>query len=137
MLQSIRSLSIVAVVAVLIAACGGGGSGAATVTPVADCPSAGSSAVASYAGTYTCTSPDVAFTAVLPTANGNFSSCSGIAIGALAVSCQGSIQADGAFSVAGTDSEGNPLTFVGNADATSVCGAEKSPAGSNTFKCQH
>jgi len=134
----IPSPSIVALVTVLLAGCGGGGS-STIPTAAVDCPSAGSGspAIASYAGTYSCTGPDVSFTAVLPTANGNFSSCSGLAVKTLAVSCHGSIGSDGTFNVTGTDSEGNALTFVGNATATAVCGSEQSPAGANTFQCQH
>jgi hypothetical protein len=137
--------TLTVLVSALAAGCGGGGSATTTSdTTTSDittgCSSQGSasSAVASYAGTYTCTSPNVAFTAVLPTATGAFSSCSGSAVnGQLSVSCRGAIGSDGTFNVTGTDDHGNVLTFDGTATATTACGSETSPGGLNTFECQH
>ena len=135
-----HTATVVVLVSALVAGCGGGGSDSTTPATAAGCPgqSSASAPVASYAGTYTCAGPDVAFTAVLPAATGGFSNCSGSALnGQLAVSCQGSIASDGTFNVTGHDGEGNALSFNGTATATAVCGSETSLAGLNTFHCQH
>jgi hypothetical protein len=138
-MQTIRQLRhLVVLVSVLVAGCGGGGSSTSSAA-VADGPPVDGS----FAGTYACASnsvgSDLAFTAVLSTATGVFSSCSGSALGGvIAIACSGSIAQDGAVSLSGTDSHGNSLSFSGEATATSATGSFSIvPANvTGTFQCK-
>ena len=120
-------------VAGFVIGCGGGGSASTvTVTP----PPNGS-----YAGTYVCHTleVDANFTAILTTATGAFSSCSGyVGNQTVKIACTGSITADGTFNASGVDTNGITSTYVGVADETTVTGTFTASApASGDFTCTH
>jgi hypothetical protein len=136
--RRIALLSIV-LAAGFVSGCGGGGGddSSNSVTPAAN---------GSYAGTYSCANAhnDANLSAILTTATGAFSSCSGdVDKHTAQISCTGSIGADGTFNVAGIDTNGVKSTYVGVADAKTVSGTvtailtNGSPPVSDTFNCTH
>ncbi len=130
-----------ALLSVLIGAfvggCGGGGSdSAASTAEVSSAPADGS-----YAGTYVCTSSggDATITAVLPTATGALSSCSGsVDSQSVAISCTGSITANGTFAVSAIDANGITSTYTGTASASGASGNYSVSNGAlGVFTCTH
>jgi hypothetical protein len=118
--------------AALAMGCGGGGGdaeggSAATPSPL------------NYSGTYVCTTLHGAITAVLTTAAGSFSSCSGSATphpgDTRTITCQGSISHDGAFNISGVDSRGILVQYAGTATATNVTGTFYAGGTSLPFEC--
>jgi hypothetical protein len=135
-----HSLAIAILVTVLTAGCGGGGSSTPSDSATIDLPPAS----AKLAGTYSCADTDAAsslvFTAVLPAATTAFSSCNGSAAAlSIAITCTGSVASDGTLRVSGTDSNGNSLSFLGEATATQATGTYSiTPANVfGSFLCKH
>jgi hypothetical protein len=120
--------------------CGGGGSSPVTattthqVTPVT---------VGDYKGTYDCmaiSGSDEKFEAVLPTASGAFSNCSGsVDAGSDLFTCTGSISPTGDLVVNKADGHGVTSTNVGTVTPASISGTFTAPSVnvSGTFSCTH
>jgi hypothetical protein len=84
------------------------------------------------------TGHDGVFTAVLPTATGNFSSCSGsVDAGADPFACTGSISSTGSFLVDTIDNSGIKSNYTGTVIGATVTGTFVVPTLdiSGTFSC--
>ena len=94
---------------------------------------------AGYAGTYHCTASGSSeqFDAVLTTASGSFSSCSGTVDVSVAITCTGSISPAGAFEVDKVDANGHTSTNIGTATVDGAGGTLTVPfiAFSAPFSC--